>query len=280
MSKIIITAALTGSLPTKKHTKHIPITPDEIAESAYRCYNAGASIVHLHARDACGKPTSEPAVFAEIVEKVREKAPMLIINISTGGRGRGQEERGSALYLKPELASLTTGSVNFPDAVYANPPQLIEFLAGEMQKYNVKPECEIFDSAMIPSAVELEKKGIISAPLYFNFVMGLKNAIPAGEKYLLRFIEDIPAGSLWGVSGVGKHQLEMNALGIKYGGNVRTGLEDNLYYEKGVLATNEMLVERVVALANQYGRTPANPDEARDILSLRRIDSKYGKDTN
>ncbi|MFH1637125.1 MAG: 3-keto-5-aminohexanoate cleavage protein [Candidatus Woesearchaeota archaeon] len=269
MSKIIIiTAALTGSIPTKQMTPHVPITPEEIAESAFNCYKAGASIVHLHARDGEGKPSSKRAIFKEITDRIKDKCPDLLINISTGGRGRQQSLRGSALSLGPDIASLTTGSVNFPNQVYSNSPQLIEGLASKMLKYGIKPECEIFDSSMIPNALRLKDNGLIKGNPYFNFVMGLQGAIPADEKYLMRFLEDIPRASPWTVSGIGKHQLSTNMLGINLGGNVRTGLEDNLFYQKGVLATNESLVERIASIAENNGRKVGTPDDARKILML------------
>ncbi|MBU2637796.1 MAG: 3-keto-5-aminohexanoate cleavage protein [Nanoarchaeota archaeon] len=270
MGKIIITCALTGGVPTKEMTPYVPVTPEEIAESAYSCYNAGAAVVHVHARDENGMPTSEPKVFEDIVTRIRGKCPELIINISTGGRGRTQEERGSALYLKPEMASLTTGSVNFPNIAYVNPPDIIEMLARQMKQYKIKPELEIFDSSMIPNAVYLHKQGLIDAPLYFNFVLGLKGAMPADGKYFFRCLTDIPEGSIWTVSGIGKSQLEMNLYAIFNGGHVRTGIEDNIWFdrENNDKATNERLVERVVRLARKYKREPATPDEARQILGL------------
>ncbi len=275
MDKIIITCALTGGVPTRDKTKpsytpFVPITPEEIAESAYSCYNAGAAVVHVHARDENGDPTSEPAVFEDIVTRIRQKCPELIINISTGGRGRKQEERGSALYLKPDLASLTTGSVNFPNMAYENPPHIIEMLARQMLDYSIKPEIEVFDSAMIPNALALKEKGLIKEPLYFNFVLGLKGAMPAEPRYFFRCIEDIPEGSIWTVSGIGKSQLAMNEHAIFNGGHVRTGLEDNIWFdrEKNDKATNERLVARVAQLARERGREPATAQEARRILGL------------
>lgn len=270
MQKLIITCALTGGVPTKEITPHVPITPREIAESAYNCYNAGASVVHLHARNRKGNPTSNPKVFEDIVTRIRAKCPELIINISTGGRGRKQEERGSALYLRPELASLTTGSVNFSNSAYVNSPQVIDMLAFKMLEYGIKPEIEIFDSSMLPNAFDLVKRGLLKDPLYLNFIFGMKGAIPAERKYFERHYADKPANCQWTVSGIGKSQLEMNLLAMYNNGHVRVGLEDNIYLEKGVLATNEMLVERIARSSREYGREIASCGEAREMLGLRR----------
>ncbi|MDD4878255.1 MAG: 3-keto-5-aminohexanoate cleavage protein [Candidatus Nanoarchaeia archaeon] len=285
MQKLIITCALTGGVPTKEMTPYVPITPKEIAESAYACYNAGASVVHLHARNKKGKPTSNPKVFEDIVTRIRAKCPELIINISTGGRGRKQGERGSALYLKPELASLTTGSVNFSNSAYVNPPQIIDMLAKQMLEYDIKPEIEIFDASMLPNALDLVKRGLLKEPLYLNFIFGMKGATPAVHenprfsapqdevlmemKYFQRYYADKPVNCQWAVSGIGKSQLEMNLLAMYNGGHVRVGLEDNIYFDKGVLASNEMLVERIARLSREWGRGVASCDEAREILGLR-----------
>ena len=270
MQKLIITCALTGGVPTKEMTPYVPISPKEIAESAYACYNAGASVVHLHARNKKGKPTSNPKVFEDIVTKIRAKCPELIINISTGGRGRKQEERGSALYLRPELASLTTGSVNFSNSAYVNPPQIIDMLAKQMLEYDIKPEIEIFDASMLPNALDLVKRGLLKEPLYLNFIFGMKGATPPEMKYFQRYYEDKPVNCQWTVSGIGKSQLEMNILGMYNNGHVRVGLEDNIYFDKGVLASNEMLVGRIANLSREWGREIASCSEAREILGLKR----------
>lgn len=269
MEKLIITVAVTGSLPKKKDTPHVPITPAEIVEAGVRCEAAGASIIHVHVRNPEDEsPSTAYHLFEEACQGLRERT-RLIVQISTGGRaGMAYEQRCERLKLKPEMASLTTGSVNFPDSVYENSPQLIEFLARDMLRYGIKPEMEIFDTSMINNALELQKKGLALPPLHFNFVMGLKGAIPATIANLVHLSSSIPAGSTWTVSGIGAAQLPMNMHAILMGGHVRVGLEDNIYYRKGVLASNEMLVERIVRLASEFGRAVASPDEARRILSL------------
>lgn len=269
MDKLIITAAVTGSLPTKQMTPHVPITPEEIVRDGMACEAAGASVIHLHARDPRDEsPASDYALFEAICQGIRAET-RLISQISTGGRaGMAYEQRCERLKLKPEMASLTTGSVNFPNSVYENSPDLIEALAADMQTYGIKPEMEIFDVGMISNATALLAKGLVAAPLHFDFVMGLKGAIPASVENLVHMRNTIPADATWTVAGIGRAQLPMTTHAILMGGHVRVGLEDNIYYRRGELATNAQLVERVVQLARIVGREVATPDEARQILHL------------
>lgn len=269
MIKLVITVAPTGSLPMKSKTPHVPITPKEIVECALRCEAAGAAVVHVHVRDPeTQAPSPRYDLFQEVVEGLRGRS-RLILQISTGGRaGMSYEERSQRLALCPEMASLTTGSVNFPDAVYINSPSLIEKLAADMLRYRIKPEMEIFDTSMIANALDLAARGLARPPLHFNFVMGLKGAIPATAENLMHLKSSLPADATWTVAGIGPAQLPMNVLGIVLGGHVRVGLEDNIYYRKGILASNEQLVERVVRIARELGREVASPDEARAILGL------------
>ncbi len=271
MEKLIITVAPTGSLPTKAQTPHVPVTPAEVIQDAYDCYNAGASIVHIHGRDKEQKPTHDINFFSETVAGIKGKCN-IILQISTGGRaGQTYESRAQALGLKDaEMASLTTGSVNFPNSAYVNEPALVEYLAKTMQEHGLKPEIEIFDVSMISNALDLVKKGLLATPIHFNFVMGLKGAMPFSLKNYSHLLDSIPAGSTWNVSGVGKAQLELAAHSLVSGGHVRVGLEDNIYYSKGVLATNAQLVERIVRLAQELGREVATPDEAREILQIKK----------
>ena len=270
MEKLIITAAVTGSLPTKKKTPHVPITPDEIVEAGVRCERAGAAVIHVHARNPQDEsPSTDFQIFKQIFEGLRERTN-LIIQISTGGRaGMAYEQRSDRLTLRPEMASLTTGSVNFPDSVYANSPELIERLARDMLAHGIKPEMEIFDVSMIRNAVELAEKGLAETPLHFDFVMGLKGAIPATIENLVHLKNSIPAGSTWTVAGIGPAQLVVNTHAILMGGHVRVGLEDNIYLRKGELAPNERFVERMVKLATELGRAVASPDEARRMMHLK-----------
>lgn len=269
MDKLIITVAPTGSLPRKRHNPHVPITPREIVDTAVRCEAAGAAIIHVHIRNPQDEsPSTDFSLFEEVVAGLRAETS-LIVQISTGGRaGMGYEERCERLRLAPEMASLTTGSVNFPTSVYANSPELIEKLAADMQRYGIKPEMEIFDLSMIQNALDLVKKNLVKPPLHFDFVMGLKGAVPASTENLVHLKNTIPPDSTWSAAGIGPAQLPINALAILLGGHSRVGLEDNIYYRKGELATNEQLVERMVRLAREFGRETAGPGEARRILSL------------
>ena len=267
--KLIITVAPTGSLPTKKKTPHVPITPKEIIEEGIRCETAGASVFHIHVRNPIDEsPSTDYRLFEEIHEELKSRT-RLILQISTGGRaGSSYHERCVRLKLKPEMASLTTGSVNFPNSVYANSPQLIEDLAKDMKIYGIKPEMEIFDLSMIANAVDLAEKGLAERPLHFDFVMGLKGAIPATIENLVFLKNSIPKNSTWTAAGIGKAQLPMNVCAILMGGHVRVGLEDNIYFDQSVLATNVALVERIANVAKLLGRDTASPDEARKILNL------------
>jgi 3-keto-5-aminohexanoate cleavage enzyme len=269
MDSLIITVAPTGNVPTREMTPYLPVTPDEIAETAARCRQEGASLVHVHARDGAGKPTLDPEVYRQIYLRISDRTD-LIVQISTGGRaGMDPEQRAAAVrLLRPEMASLTTGSMNFPDRVYANPPDLIEFLARTMKEAGTKPEMEIFEPGMVANALRLADKGLALPPLHFDFVLGNRGSLPASAKNLLYLSELIPADATWTVAGIGRWQLPMATLAIVMGGHVRVGLEDALTYRKGELASNEQLVARVARLAAELGRPVATPDEARKILGL------------
>jgi 3-keto-5-aminohexanoate cleavage enzyme len=266
--KLIITVAPTGSVPTKDRTPHVPVTAEEIAEDAIRCEQAGASLLHIHTRDDEQKPSDDPERFARVIDALSGKT-RLILQISTGGRaGVSLESRLKRLAVGGEMASLTTGSVNFPGSAYVNPPDMVERLAEEMQRLSLKPEIEVFDLSMLHNGVSLVERGLISAPAHFNFVMGLKGAMPAKIEHLVHLKGFLPAGATWCVSGVGAAQLQMAVHAVLMGGHVRVGLEDNIYYRKGELATNVMLVERIVQISRMLGREIATPDEARQILGL------------
>ncbi|MGD2185298.1 MAG: 3-keto-5-aminohexanoate cleavage protein [Desulfobacterales bacterium] len=266
--KLIITVAPTGSIPKKEHTPHVPITTEEIVADALRCEKAGASILHIHSRDEQENPSDDPARFAEVVDALKGQTE-LILQISTGGRaGVSFESRLKRLTAGGEMASLTTGSVNFPNSAYVNPPDLIESLAKEMQRLSIKPEIEVFDLSMLYNGLTLFENGFLQAPLHFNFVMGLKGAMPARIAHLVHLVECLPEGSTWSVSGVAAAQLPMAVHAILMGGHVRVGLEDNIYFRRGELATNQMLVERIVQISRILGREIATPAEARQILKL------------
>lgn len=266
MEKLIITCACVGAEVTREQTPHLPITPAEIALDTAACRDAGAAMVHLHARNSDGSSTQSAEVYGQILAAVRSASDVMV-QFSTGGAvGMTAEERVQPVYLRPEMASLTTGTVNFGAGVFYNPPDLIEHFARVMQEQGVVPEIEVFEVGHIENALALVKKGILKLPLHFDFVLGVPGALPATPKNLLVLSESIPAGCTWSVAGVGRHQLSMATLAIVLGGHVRVGLEDNIYYSKGVLATNAQLVARVVRLAAEIGRPLATPEEARRIL--------------
>lgn len=269
MKKLIITAALTGSLPTKEQNPAVPITPDEIAEDALACYQAGASVVHIHARDRDGKNCHDTAVFQEIHDKIKALAPELIVQLSTGGRaGMSYESRRKCLLVNPEMASLSTGSVNFATSVYANEPQLIDDLAQMMMERNIKPEMEIFDTSMIRPGILLEQRGLLKKPLYFSFILGAKNCQEASIGQLAHLLTLLPPDAEWSAGGIGANQIVVNLFSLAAGGHVRVGLEDNLYMKKGVPASNVKLVERIARIAGEMGREIATPAEARAMLGL------------
>ncbi|MGA7878369.1 MAG: 3-keto-5-aminohexanoate cleavage protein, partial [Desulfoferrobacter sp.] len=264
------TVAVTGAELSRKDTPYLPVTPEEIAREACSCYKAGASIVHLHARDNAGSPTQNIGVYRELIALIERRCHP-IIQVSTGGAiGMGAAERLQPVELKPEMASLTCGTINFGDAVFYNPFGLLVEFATAMKEHGVKPELEIFDAGMVANALNLAEKGLLSPPLHFDFVLGVPGALPATLKNLLFLVDSLPQDSTWSVAGIGKHQLFMAAAAILLGGHVRVGLEDNIYYRKGELAKgNVPLVERVVRLADEFEREVATADQARKILGLK-----------
>jgi 3-keto-5-aminohexanoate cleavage enzyme len=269
VEKLIITTALTGNVPTKKMNPNLPVTPEEIARDVKDCADAGASIFHVHARDEMEKPSLDEEIFKDIVRNIKAKSPDVIVQLSTGARaGKDWEDRALPVRLLPEMGSFTTGSNNLPGIVYENSPQFIEFLAQVFKETGVKPEIEVFEPGMINNAQFLVKKGILSSPLHFDFVLGAPGAMPGSIKNLLFLSESIPVGSTWTVAGIGKHEIPLATAAILMGGHVRVGLEDNLYLPDGSLASNPTLVETIVRIAKEVGRPVASPDEARQILGL------------
>jgi 3-keto-5-aminohexanoate cleavage enzyme len=273
MSKpAIITVAITGALPRKKDSAAVPVTPSEQIESTHAAFEAGAAIAHIHVRNADESPSSDPELYAKVQEGVRKHCPGMIVQHSTGGRGRSQEERGRCVLLEPDMASLATGSVNFPNQIYENPPSLVEGLARSMRDHRVKPEIEVFDTAMLYNAKALVERGLVAAPAHVQFVMGIVNALPARRKlleFLVSELEELMPDATWTGAGIGRHQLDVNHWCLELGGHTRTGLEDNLRFDKTRLAkSNAELVARVAEICATYGRRAATPAEARRILSL------------
>lgn len=269
MEKLIITVAPTGNVPTKEMTPYVPVTVDEIVEDLKRCKALGASIAHLHVRNNDQRPTSDHKIFKQLKDKIDEENIDMITQFSTGARG-GENTiafRGQMLQLKPLMASLATGSSNFPGSVNANSPELIKALAKEMLDGGVKPEIEVFDSAMIQYAKYLMKKGLLKKPVHFNLVMNVPGSIPGTVKHLMFLVDQLPEGATWTVSGIGKAQRDMITMAILLGGHVRTGLEDIIEYH-GKQVSNADLVENVVTIAKALGREIATVEEAKEILNL------------
>lgn len=268
MEKLVITCALNGAEVTRDQVPHLPVSASELAADAARVRAAGAAMVHVHGREADGTSTQSKAVYAAILQAIRQETD-IIVQVSTGGAvGMTAEERLQPVELSPEMASLTGGTVNFGRGVFWNSPELIETFAQKMVAQGVVPEIECFDLGHIDNALALVKKGILILPLHFDFVMGVPGGIAPTLRNLIHMAESIPAGCTWSVAGIGRAQLPLATAAIIMGGHVRVGLEDNIYYSKGVLATNEALVQRIVRLANELGRPVATPDEARQILRL------------
>lgn len=270
---VVITVAITGALPRKKDNPAVPVAPSEQIESTHQAYEAGASLVHVHVRNPDETPSSDPELFAAVLDGVRKHCPGMIIQFSTGGRGRNQAERGGMLYLEPDMASLATGSTNFPNSIYENPPDFVESLAETMREHGIKPEVEVFDLAMLYNAAALVGKGLIEAPAHVQFVLGVPNAMPVRRsilEFLVSELPDVLPGATWTAAGIGRHQLTVNEWSLELGGHCRTGLEDNIKFDKSRIArSNADLVERVALLCSEYGRRPATPEEARKLLRLR-----------
>lgn len=268
----IISVAITGSVPKKADTPAIPVTVPEQIESTHEAFEAGAALVHVHVRDENEAPSSDPERFAAFLEGVRKHCPDIIVQFSTGGRGREPEKRGSMLHLAPDMASLATGSVNFPNMIYENHPELIRELARRMREHGIKPELEIFDLAMLYNGAELAEKGEIDKPVHVQFVFGIPGALPA-RREILEFevaqLQKVLPGATWTAAGIGRWQLELNRWALELGGHCRTGLEDNIRYDKERLArSNAELVSRLARLCEEFDRRPATAAEARRMLCL------------
>lgn len=271
MEKLIITAAICGAEVTKEHNPNVPYTVEEIGREAEAAYKAGASIIHLHVRYDDGTPTQDKERFRVCIEEIKRRCPDVLIQPSTGGAvGMSDEERLQPVELLPEMASLDCGTLNFGgDEIFVNTENTIKNFGRVMIEKGVKPEIEVFDKGMVDYAIRFAKEGYILEPMHFNFVLGVQMAATARD--LAFMVDSIPAGSTWTVTGIGRHEMPMAAIGIAMGGHVRVGFEDNVYLERGVLAkSNGELVEKVVRLAKELGREIATPDEAREILGIKR----------
>jgi uncharacterized protein (DUF849 family) len=273
--ELVINLCPTGMVPTRADTPHVPLTPQEVAADVRRCADAGASIVHIHPRDGEGRPSQDPAVAAEFIRAVRRAAPDIVLCITTSGRVQ-HELSGRVRVLdlegdaRPEMASLTLGSLNFAKQASINAPETIQGLARRMQERGIVPEWEIFDAGMLDYAHYLRERGFLSGPVYANILLGSLGTLAATPLNLALLVDRLPPDTLWAAAGVGRYQFAMNQLAIAMGGGVRVGLEDNIWFDDGrtELATNPRLVDRLIGIARAMGREPATPGQVRARLGI------------
>jgi 3-keto-5-aminohexanoate cleavage enzyme len=275
-NKVIITVAQTGALVNKEMNPNIPEQPHEIVESAYACYNEGAAICHIHARDKEGQNTADIEVFKSIHEGIRKKCSMILQDSTGGGPNLTQEERINCLEADPEMASLNMGTMMrisgpYTGVPWSNMPDEIEMYVSRMRALGVKPEMEVYSHAMFRDVNNIIKKGLVEKPYYINIVLGMRyqGACDATPKILNTMLDQLPEETIFNCTAVGPAQLPMTTMGMILGGCVRVGLEDNIYYRKGELASNAQLVARTVRVARELGKEPATPEEAREILGLK-----------
>jgi len=272
MNPVIISVAITGSVPRKEDNPSLPVSPAEQVESTHAAFEAGAALVHVHVRNPDQSPSSDPRLFKQVLDGVRKHCPGMIVQFSTGGRGRSPAERSQALDLRPDMASLSTGSVNFPTIVYENSPQLVEHLAERMRTFGIKPEIEIFDLSHIHGAKSLVDRGLAERRMHLQYVLGVKNAMPADRRLLEILVEEgrrVFPDCTWTAAGIGRHQDEVIRWALELGGHVRTGLEDNIRISKTRLAAgNAELVDHAREAVLVAGRTVATPAQARAMLGL------------
>ncbi len=271
----IIGVAITGSLPRKAMNPAVPISVSEQIESTQEAFEAGATICHAHVRNGDETPSSDPEKFARLKEGIEQHCPGMIVQFSTGGRSGAGKDRGGMLSLRPDMASLSVGSNNFPTRVYENPPDLIDWLAAEMRAYDIKPEIEAFDLSHIHKAAEMHRAGAIAGTPYVQFVMGVKNAMPADRRVFDFYVETVRhlfPGAPWCAAGIGREQAKLNDWAIAAGGHARTGLEDNIRLDRNTLApSNAALVRKTAEICAIYDRPIATPSQARSILGLRPV---------
>lgn len=274
MKPLIITTALTGAETTREYQPNLPITPNEQAACAKACFEAGSRVLHLHVREDDGRPSQRLERFEEAITKIRKAVPEMVIQISTGGAvGAPFEERMAPLQLKPDMATLNAGTLNFGDQVFINEPKDIVRLAEKFKEENVAPEIEVYESGMIDSVAKLVKKGHIThTPLHVQFVLGVPGGMSGKPKNVLYMAEhlqeEIPTAT-WGIAGIGRWHMPCSTIALAMGGHIRVGFEDNIYYHKGELAkSNEQLVARIARMAKDYGRPLATPQQTREILGL------------
>jgi uncharacterized protein (DUF849 family) len=273
MRPVIIAVAITGSVPRKKDNPAVPVTVAEQVESTHEAYEAGATLVHLHVRNADESASSDPALFARVLEGIGKHCPGMIVQFSPGGRGRDQNARGAALHLRPDMASLATGTVNFPTIIYENAPALVDQLAASMKQQQILPEIEIFDLSHLYGMRRLMDAGLINDRPHVQFVMGIRNALPVEEHLLdlmLSVLKRVAPNATWTAAGIGRHQSEVIEWVLQRKGDaVRTGLEDNVRIDRDRLASgNAELVRIAAAACSRHGARPATPGEARQMLGI------------
>jgi uncharacterized protein (DUF849 family) len=278
MTPVVVAVAITGSVPKKNDNPAVPVTVAEQVEATHQALEAGASLVHIHVRNDDESPSSDSERFRLVQEGVRRHCPGMIVQFSTGGRGRDPAARGSSLYLKPDMASLSTGSVNFPTIVYENHATLVTDLATKMREFHIRPEIEIFDLSHLHGARRLVEAGLMDERPHVQFVMGVQNALPAEEHLLdllLGELRRVLPRATWTAAGIGRHQAPVMEWALSRGADgVRTGLEDNIRITKDRLAaSNAELVSLAVETIQRHGRRAATPDEARERLGLRTLPS-------
>ncbi len=279
MDPLIITVAPVGAELTPQQTPHLAVTPGQLGEVARKVRDAGASIVHVHCRNDDGTNTHDVERFRLAMQAIRSQSD-LIVQFSTGGAiGMSPQERASVLQLRPEMATLTCGTVNFGDDVFENSFPIMRGILHKMHEFDVRPELEIFDKGHLANAKRLEKEGLLTFPQHVDFVLGVPGGLDASVQNLADLVAALPRGCTWSVAGIGRMQLPMAMTALAMGGHVRVGLEDNIYYSKGRLATNEELVARVVRLAQELGRPVATPDQARELLGLARVGPRLSQST-
>jgi 3-keto-5-aminohexanoate cleavage enzyme len=270
MEKLILTVATTGAVTGRHQTPYVPITPEEIADEVYRAYNAGAAIAHIHVRDDNGYPTMDFEKFKRTVELIRSKCDIILNLTSSGGPASDEDRIRPAIELEADLMSMDCGTMNFGENVFLNTPQFLRKLGKAAIEGGVKPEIEVFDTAMIYNAINLEKEGYLKKPMHFQFVLGVKGGLPANMKALQFLLDNMPEGSTWSAFGIGRYVFDIAAMAIINGGHCRAGMEDNIYLSKGVLAEHSaQFIEGLAKLAGMLGRPVASVAEARQILGLR-----------
>lgn len=274
--ELLVNFCPTGMIPTKAMTPHVPVSPDEVIDDACRALELGAAIVHLHARDEAGVPTYRGEIYEEMILGIRRHFPDAVMCVSCSGRnfpefGRRSEVLELTGLARPDMASLTMTSLDFPTGPSINAPEMVPRLAAKMVENGIKPEIECFDFGMVNAANTLIRKGELGAPpYYFNLIFGSRYSVPATARHVANLLPDLPEGAIWAAAGIGLYQLPMNTLAIAMGGHCRVGLEDNVYFdfERRDLATNAALVERLVTISETFGRPVAAPARARAMLGL------------